>query len=63
MFYISEPKTKNSFIAHLECERQAFLYYTYTYFQQYSIEQQFSITTICAQPTIYPTYHLLDNLK
>ena len=50
-------------MAHLECERQAFLCYTYTYFQQYSIEQQFSITTICVQPTIYPTYHLLDNLK
>ena len=50
-------------MAHLECESQAFLYYTYTYLQQYSIEKQFSITTIYVQPTIYPTYHLLDNLK
>ena len=50
-------------MAHLERERQAFLNYTYTYFQQHSIGQQFTITTICVQPTIYLTYHLLDNLK
>ena len=50
-------------MAHLECEIQASLYYTHTYFQQYSVRQQFSITTICVQSTIYSTYHLLDNLK